>query len=228
MEASPINMLGYKLMKIIKLLTGILGIFLLTGGLFLYFTGQWTKSLVTEFTKEEKQVELRSFLTSLQGVQNLQLAELDQVEEFSETSRRKIFWEKLELPPVVVSVELPVRFTYFIDLKKPWTVTEKDQEIVVIAPPLEFNRPATDISAIKIHYEKSSMFRNEASVKDRLMKRLSTYLGNRALENKALVRETARRELGQLIEKWLLPEQKSKKISIYFQDQEGSLNTPNF
>ncbi len=207
-----------------------LNLFLLTVtalfvGIFFYFnsTDLFLNKAFENFISQEEQIEIKSFLTTIHGSQKLQLAELDQIEEFSETSRRKIFWEKLELPPVIVSVELPVRFTYYIDLEKEWSVNEGESEIILMAPPLEYNRPATDLSEIKINYKKSSLLRDEESVKNRLFDRLSTYLGNRALENKALVRETARKELHGLIEKWLVSHQKKKKLKIYFQDQSEEL-----
>ncbi len=176
------------------------------------------KKIVQTWSREESRTELVSFLSQISGVQKLQVAELKQVERVTRKSRKKVFWEKLELPIVVVSVEVPVTYTYFIDLEKKWSAFEEAPgRWVVVAPDLEFNPPAPEISKMLIKVEKSSLFRNEQEIKNQLMAQMSDYLRLRADDHKELAVEKSRKELVSIIKKWLLHHQKnSSSIEVFF------------
>ncbi len=162
------------------------------------------KKVFAKWSREDNQTELKSFLTSINGVQKLQVAELTQFEKITRQSRRKVFWEKLELPVVVVSIEIPVTYTYYVDLKKKWSALEHmEGRWVVVVPDLENNPPAGEISAMNVVVEKASLFRNEESIKNQLMSEMSSYLRMRAEDHKEIVKEQARKELEKMITKWL-------------------------
>ena len=184
-------------------------------------------SLSKSFSKEELKYEFKSYLTEVRGLKRLQVAELKQLEVLSQTSRRLVFWSKLELPPVVVAVEVPVVYTYFLDLDKAWSFEELDSgDLKVTTPPIEFNQPAADISAMEIRVEKASILRNEKNVTDRILKELSGFLENRAKDHMELVRENSRKQIREVVEAWLLEEKKfSQSIKIQFPDE--VINSPD-
>ena len=167
---------------------------------------------------------LRTYFTKVYGQQKLQVAQLEQLEKVSRTSRRKVLWENLELPTVVVSIEVPVTYTYNIDLKKEWSIQPAGEArgYRVVAPPLEWNRPAPDISAMEIVVEKSSVFRNENAISKKLLSELSGFLDERSEQNLHIVREQARQEICKLVEKWLVAyHDEDFSVEVVFPDEVG-------
>ncbi|MEM7646800.1 MAG: hypothetical protein AAF203_07825, partial [Pseudomonadota bacterium] len=104
---------------------------------------------VSRLAEESQKTEIRleSFLIQVRGVKKIQVAELDQLESISQESRKKVLWNRFELPSVVVAVKVPVSYTYYLDLEKPWSVVEQGGRLKVTTPPIQFNPPAPDISA---------------------------------------------------------------------------------
>ncbi|MCJ8276930.1 MAG: hypothetical protein HRT44_06550 [Bdellovibrionales bacterium] len=191
---------------------------------FLFLSGKFTLDylggLSSDVSKKEASTDFLSYMTRVNGVRQLQLAKLDQMEVLTKKSRKLIFWNKLELPPVVVALEVPVQYSYYVDLKKNWRINQTGGAIEVIAPPLEFNPPAAKVSEIQFRLEKKSIFRNEENVKNSLLKDLSPYLETRAQEQASLVRETARRELQELVQLWYkASSEQPLQIVVLFADE---------
>jgi hypothetical protein len=146
----------------------------------------------------------RSYATEVTGTNRLQFAELKQLEVFERRDEAIVLWGTFALPDVVVEARAPVEYTYFLDLDKEWQFQLEDKEVFVVAPPVEFNRPAVNVSALRYRVREGSVLRDEQIVLDRLRASLSTLAERRARQQIPLVRETGRRSVEAFVEKWLV------------------------
>ena len=173
--------------------------------------------ITSSFSSETYKNEFISYMTQVKGVSRFQVAELDQIEILTQQSRKKVLWNRLELPPIVVSLQVPVHYVYTVDLKKDWVFTMDENTLRVIVPDIEFNPPAADVSAMKFKVQKASLFRNEEALKSSLQRKLSPYLNERAKEQVSLVKETARRQIRESIESWVTSKlEEAEAVNIVF------------
>lgn len=146
----------------------------------------------------------RSYATEVTGTNRLQFAELRQMEVFERRDTSVVMWGALALPDVVVEARAPVEYTYYLDLDKEWRFRLEGKEVFVAAPPVEFNRPAVDVSALRFEVREGSVLRDEQIALDRLRAELSTLARRRARDQIPLVRETGRRSVEAFVENWLV------------------------
>jgi hypothetical protein len=146
----------------------------------------------------------RSYATEVGGTTRLQFAELREEEVFERRDAEAILWGALALPDVVVEARAPVTYTYFLDLDKEWRFRLEGRDVLVVAPPVEWNRPAVDVSALRFAVREGSVFRDADLAKDRLRSELTPLLERRAREHVAFVRETGRRKVEEFVETWLV------------------------
>lgn len=146
----------------------------------------------------------RGDATSVTGATRLQFAELRQEELFERRDAAAVLWGALALPDVVVEARAPVVYTYFLDLDKEWRFRLEDGLVHVSVPPVEWNRPAPDVSALRYSVREGSVLRDEQLVLDRLRAELTPLLDRRAREHVPLVRETGRRKVEAFVETWLV------------------------
>ena len=97
------------------------------------------------------------------------------------------------------------------DLPKfPWEIAYhphfrlEDHDVFVLAPVVQWNRPAVDVSSLRYVVTSGSVFRDEALVQDRLRDDLTALALLRARQNLPLVLETGRREVAAFVEGWLV------------------------
>ena len=146
----------------------------------------------------------RGDATSVIGATRLQFAELRQLEVFERRDAAAVLWGALALPDVVVEARVPVTYTYYLDLDKEWHFRLADGIVFVTVPAVEWNRPATDVSALRFSVREGSVLRDEQLVVDRLRGELTPLLDRRARQNVGLVRETGRRKVEAFVETWLV------------------------
>jgi hypothetical protein len=146
----------------------------------------------------------RSYATEVSGTTRLQFAELRQEELFERRDAEAVLWGALVLPDVVVEARAPVTYTYFLDLDKEWRFRLEGREVLAVVPPVEWNRPAVDVSALRFAVREGSVFRDEQVVVDRLRAELTPLLDRRARAHVPLVRETGRGKVEAFIETWLV------------------------
>jgi len=155
----------------------------------------------------------------------LQVATLKQVEEFSRSDEALI--ANIPLPEVIVSVSAPVEYTYTLDLKQDWTFTQKDGRLIVRAPDLHVNSPAFDVSKMKWEVQKNSLIRNTTKVKEDLRQSLMPLAQSRGRAHLRTVRETARAQVKEFVEKWVREryrDGKNFKVEVYFGDEKEPSN----
>ena len=146
----------------------------------------------------------RSYATEVTGTTRLQFAELRQEELFERRDAEAVLWGALALPEVVVEARAPVTYTYFLDLDKEWRFRLEGRDVLVVAPPVEWNRPAVDVSALRFAVREGSVLRDEQLALDRLRSELTPLLGRRARQHVPFVRETGRRKVEAFVETWLV------------------------
>ena len=157
-------------------------------------------------------VEFKDYVTEVRGVNRLQVAQLQSVDSFSRTDSTAIFWDALQLPDVRVRMEMPVEYSYYLDLNEPWTFAwrEAEQAIVVDAPALRCATPAVDLAGMRVEVLEGSVLRDEAAVQERLKSQMPELLRRAAERKIPLVRETARRQTRLFVENWF--------VKVRFQD----------
>ena len=202
--------------------------FLMTTAVIFLFSKSWISQSLKDFSEEELSTSLQSYVTSIKGVQKLQLAELSQVETFTRTSRGRVLWKRLELPSVVVSMKAPVQYTYYINLKKSFRIEKGESgDLRILVPPFEANPPALDLSQLQITYEKSSVFRDEARVRDMLLSEVSDLLIERSQAHKALVMDVAQDEIKEILQPWIQKLKAKGSVEIIFSDLNELPQNPN-
>jgi hypothetical protein len=146
----------------------------------------------------------RSYATEVTGTNRLQFAEVKQMEVFERRDEAAVLWGTLALPDVVVEARAPVEYTYYLDLDKEWTFRLEGKDVSVVAPPVEYNRPAVDVSALRYEVREDSVLRDEQIALDRLRAQLTALTLQRARQQLPLVRETGRRSVEAFVETWLV------------------------
>ena len=163
-----------------------------------------------------------SYATEVSGNNYLQFATLREIEVFERTDSATVLWGQLELPDVVVRAEAPVVYTYTLDLNDRWELSLDGDTVWVLAPPIEHNPPAIDLSAMRYDVESGSLFRDEDEALARLRQGLTQLANRRAVENIDLVRELGRRKTEEFVRKWLLanfPDTESIRIEVVFPNE---------
>jgi len=160
-----------------------------------------------------------SYATTLTNQHYLQFATLKETEVFRREQPTTIFGYPV-LPDVVVEARAPVECTYYLDLNAKWQFELRDNVIYVFAPPIRFNKPSVDASAIT--YEVKKGYAKTAEAQDNLKKSITGLVSIRAKENIPLVRETGRRQTTEFVEKWLMKsftDGKQYPVKVYFPDE---------
>ncbi len=145
-----------------------------------------------------------SYVEKIEGSNKLQVASIKTVDRFSKKDSQSILWNLISLPDVIIEIQVPVEYNYFVDLKDKWEFSweESDSTILVVAPRINFFTPAVDISGMEIIERKSSVLRDVDKVKEDLRQELSEKLEVVARNKIPLIREIARSEVKQFLITW--------------------------
>ena len=167
-----------------------------------------------------------TYTTKLEGTNYLQVATLDQIQVFQVEDAAAVFWGTVELPPVVVRATAPVQYTYFVDLEGEWQLELRDRRIVVLAPPLRFNRPSIDVSRLRWQVVRGSLLRDEQEVATRLRREMMGRAAIQAKANLPQVRPTARAQIERFVRTWLLQtfdeEARGYVVEVYVADEKAA------
>ncbi len=161
-----------------------------------------------------------SYATTISNHQHLQVATLRQTEVFTRTNQPSTAFGYVPLPDVVVEARAPVEYTYYLDFNASWRFVLKDGVILVTAPPLHFNKPAVDASAISYEVRKGLI--KTAEAQENLKRSITSLVTIRARENVPLVRENARKQTAEFVENWLMKsftDARQHPVKVYFADE---------
>lgn len=180
--------------------------------------------VASAFRQQTVETRFISYATGVTGGQRFQFATLEQMEIFRRRDRSSVMWGYLELPDVVVEVTAPVTYTYYLDLDAPWRMTLEDETIQVVAPPIEFNPPAVDVSEIEYTVRQGSLLRDEEAATANLKRTLTELTRLRARDHVTLVRELGRRETEKFVATWLaraFDDGGDYRVEVVFADEPG-------
>jgi hypothetical protein len=181
--------------------------------------GEAMASVAGAFNQGTITTSFLSYAATLDANQYLQFATLRQTELFTQSDQTTTAFGYIPLPEVIVEARAPVEYTYFLDLNAPWRLEIEDGVIEVFAPPIKFNKPAIDASAIQYEVRKGSLLRNTVEAQENLKKSITFMTHQRARENIKLVRETGRRQTAEFVERWLaknFADGKNHRVKVYF------------
>lgn len=169
-----------------------------------------------QFAEKKLNNSFKTYIQSIKSVQKLQLAEIQTNEVIERTSKYSIFWDRIQLPEVVVQAQVPVVYSYFVDLKQEFQFELQNRSLIVRAPNLMAAPPSVDISGISYQVKKGSLFRNHQAAVNELNQIISPLLIESAEKNKTLISENAKKELSAFLQTWLagLSDQKIQFDSI--------------
>ena len=182
--------------------------------------GQALADVASAFKQGRVTTEFISYATSLTNQQHLQFAMLKQTELFTRTEGRSTGFGYIPLPEIVVEARAPVEYTYYLDLNARWDLVLKDDVIFVFAPPIQFNKPAVDASAIT--YEVRKGYLKTAEAQENLKKSITSLVTLRAKDNISLIRENARRQTTEFVEHWMsgaFQDGKHYPVKVFFPDE---------
>jgi hypothetical protein len=160
-----------------------------------------------------------AYTTRLEGTNYLQVATLQQAQVFELEDRAAVLWGTVELPPVIVRATAPVQYTYFVDLEGPWRLELRGRQVLVLAPPLRFNKPAVDVSRMRWSVVQGSLLRDEQVVEAQLRREITGRTAIQASANVPLVRDTARAAVTRFVRDWLLrsyPDADQYQVEVFF------------
>lgn len=205
---------------------------ILTGGILAWFfflrVAPAAVSLPT-VSEEMTRGHFTSYINSLQGQNQLQVAALNTQEEFCYVSEKKLFHY---VPGGVVEVvaRVPCEITYYVELRdQEWTfyIRDRGRRLIVVAPPIKYNRPAIDLARYDLRVVKDSYIRDSEAVKKTLQDQIPALLDEIGNKNITAIRDSARISIKDFIEQWLLASFGDRPIitpvvdRVYFADEEA-------
>jgi hypothetical protein len=165
-------------------------------------TGKALADVASAFKQGRITTEFISYATTVSNQHYLQFATIKQTEIFTRTEESTTAFGYLPLPEVVVEARAPVEYTYYLDLNARWDLVLKDGILYVFAPPIKFNKPSVDASALT--YEVKKGYLKTAEAQKNLKNSITSLATLRAKENIALIRENGRRQTAEFVERWLM------------------------
>jgi hypothetical protein len=190
-------------------------------------TGKALADVAAGFTQGRITTEFISYATTISNQQHFQFATLRQKEIFTRSEELTTGFGYVPLPEVVVEARAPVEYTYYLDLNAKWDVLVQDGTVHVFAPAIQCNKPAVDASAIT--YEVKKGYLKTAEAQENLKKTITALVKLRARDNIPLVRENARRQTTEFVERWLVrsfTDGKQYPVKVYFPGEKPPNSIP--
>ena len=190
--------------------------------------GKVLADLASAFKRGTITTSFVSYATTISNQHYFQFATLKQTEVFTREQPTTVFGYPV-LPDVVVEARAPVEYTYYLDFNANWQFVLQDGVMYVLAPPIRFNKPAVDASAITYEVKKGYFKTPEAQ--ENLKRSVTGLAVIRAKENIPLIRETGRKQTADFVEKWLIrsfSDAKQYPVKVYFPDERlpGTVTMP--
>lgn len=196
-------------------------------GVHLFTHRSLNKSFPELFT-EDIEDRFQSYAIKLTGRQSLYVAKLQEIEVIERTSNATALW--FDLPTMILKAETPVEYNYFISLSAPWKFHLDGDTLVVQVPELGSSTPAVDVAKLKFTVEQGSVLRNEERALEKMAEDLPSLLIEKAISNREVVREEARKSAEQFIRTWfemVTHQEYTKPIRIKFpRDKESADSKP--
>jgi len=191
--------------------------------------GESARKVAAAFSRGTITTTFTSYATTLSGGQCLQFASLSQTEVFTRKDESSLAFGWVPLPDLIVQASAPVTYTYYLDLNDRWDFRLEGGVIHVVAPLIQFNKPAVDASRIVYEIKKDSLLRNSTAALSNLKESITSLSYLKARSNIHLVRETGRNQVQTFVQHWLaksFSDGKAFAVEVEFRDEAKSLATP--
>ncbi len=126
----------------------------------------------------------------------------------------------------IMEVRAPVTYSYYVDMKDPWKIICEGETLAIIAPKIQVEEPATDLSRLETHIDSGKLIFNEPAKLEELRKQFYTDMIKKAVSREHMdsIREDARRSLAEFANGWIAADMAKKYpvkyISVRFEDEE--------
>jgi hypothetical protein len=200
---------------------------------FLVFVNRFDTSAATKVSSQNIATTFDSYIAGLQGRNDLQVASLKTEEEFVLTSEKRLL-KYIPGGTVEVAARAPCEIIYHCSLKNArwdFVLTDDGRRLYVLAPELKYNAPAVDLARYEINVVKYSYIRDEEEAKLLLQKQIPQLLDEIARKNIDSVRDTARLNIKEFVENWLLASLNGKNEDlpvvdrVFFADEADRLTS---
>jgi hypothetical protein len=131
------------------------------------------------------------------------------------------------LSSAVMEVRAPVTYSYYVDMKGQWKIICEGETLTIIAPKIQVEEPATDLTRLETHIDSGKLIFNETGKLEELRKQFYSDMIKKAMSREYVdsVREDARRSLADFANGWILADIAKKYpavkyISVRFEDEE--------
>lgn len=168
------------------------------------------------------------------GEGNLMVAKMKNTKTFKRTEKLTILWDRVSLGTTVTEIKVPATFRYHIKLSDPWKLEVREQQCIVIAPALRATTPvAIHTNGIEKRSDEGWARFNADEQMAGLEKSLTPRLNNhaRSREHMNVIREEARKTVGEFVRQWLMKEDHWRKdrfstIHVIFADEAEAKDFP--
>ncbi|MFA6568164.1 MAG: hypothetical protein WCS96_08125 [Victivallales bacterium] len=126
----------------------------------------------------------------------------------------------------IMEVRAPVTYSYYVNMKDPWKIICEGETLAIVAPKIQVEEPATDLSRLETHIDSGKLIFNEPAKLEELRKQFYTDMIKKAVSREYMdsVREDARRSLAEFANGWIIADLTGKYpvkyISVRFEDEE--------
>lgn len=126
----------------------------------------------------------------------------------------------------IIEVRAPVIYSYFVDMKGPWKIISEGETLTIVAPKIQVEEPATDLTRLETHIDSGKLIFNENAKLEELRKQFYTDMTKKAMSREYMdsIREDARRSLAEFANAWIMSDLAKKYpmkyISVKFEDEE--------
>lgn len=145
--------------------------------------------------------DFRSFVLGGVATERLQIAEIKKIEIIDKTSK-KVLWDMVKLPDVVVRFQTPVTYTYYIDFKETWDIRKQGNLLIMKLPALKMNEPASDISQMEFFVKEGSLLRGNQEAIDSVKPELNHLLKKSGEESLPQAYELAQNAIVAMAQRW--------------------------
>lgn len=126
----------------------------------------------------------------------------------------------------VMEVRAPVTYSYYVDMKGPWKIVCEGETLTIVAPKIQVEEPAVDLTRLDTHIDSGKLIFNEPAKLEELRRQFYTDMVKKATSREYMesIREDARRSLAEFANGWIVADLAKKfpvkYISVRFEDEE--------
>ncbi len=180
----------------------------------------WTGNVTESFLAAIPEIEAA-------GGGRLEVATAEAVETFERRDEQRVLWDAFSLGVTVSEIRVPVTYRYHVRLEDPWRIEVADSICIVYAPSIRATQPpAIHTDGMRRRVDEDLLRFDGDDQMAKLHESITPRLRQMAQSPKHidLVRDSARRTVGDFVRQWLLREEqwgedRVRLIQVVFPDE---------